>query len=150
MQMDDKIQTVDGIPVTSEKVGFEAEKLVNCGDCEKANPPNRLSCLYCGAALDLPAEVAAGIQFQPAEIEDWELGINIIGLGTFDPATVEAACRSVGLRDLLTGITTVDAPVPLARVRPEEADEITSRLVSAGLTVSLIDDRSMELDRPQV
>src|SRR5262249_16519978 len=30
---------------------FSAAEMINCAECERANPPNRTNCIYCAAAL---------------------------------------------------------------------------------------------------
>src|SRR5215467_1381946 len=37
----------------SEPQGFSAEQMIRCEECLRANPPTRVSCLYCVAPLPL-------------------------------------------------------------------------------------------------
>src|SRR5215467_4645719 len=37
----------------SEPQGFSAEQMIRCEECLRANPPTRISCLYCVAPLPL-------------------------------------------------------------------------------------------------
>ena len=151
MQTDDEIATVDGIPVMSETIGFTTDKMVACSNCGKQNPPNRLNCLYCGKALELPAETAFGLQFRPAEIEDWEPGVNIVVRERVDPAAVESLGSTVFLdENLLASVGETEVPFPLIRVRGDEADEILSRFASAGVAAVLVDDKDLRHQQPPV
>ena len=49
---------VNNMPVRSENIAFGAEEMITCGKCSRVNPPNRLKCLYCAAALEISAEQA--------------------------------------------------------------------------------------------
>ena len=142
-------QTIDGIPIRSEQIGFSVEELIVCGRCAKTNPPNRLNCLYCGEALELPSEIAAGVRFKPSEIEDWENGVNIAvidGLSGTDPQAITSAVMID--TDLATSLPTIEPPLPLFRVRPEEADEVEARLARLGLGVGRVDDKALNLAKP--
>lgn len=144
-------ENVGGIPVTAEQIGFSAEEMISCGKCAKTNPPNRLNCFYCGGVLDLPEEVAAGIRFRPAEIEDWEPGVNLIvtsGLKGRDPKSIASAISFD--EELTEHLSDLDPPVPLLRIKPSDADEAEARLVRLGLETSLVDDNALSLQTPAV
>jgi len=142
-------QSVDGIPVTAEQIGYAAQEMIACGKCAKANPPNRLNCLYCGDLLELPTEIAAGIRFKPSEIEDWEPGVNIVvveGLSDSDPQAIASAVLFD--TELVTSLSTIEPPLPLFRVRPEEAEEVEGRLSRLGLGIERVEDRALDLAKP--
>ena len=147
--MTNEPESVDGIPVTSEQIGYAAQEMIACGKCAKTNPPNRLNCLYCGALLELPSEIAAGIRFKPSEIEDWEPGVNIVvveGLNAADPQAIASAVLFD--TDLATTLPAVEPPLPLFRVRNEEAEEVEGRLLRLGLGIERVEDRSLDLAKP--
>jgi hypothetical protein len=149
MQTDDEIASIDGVPVMTEPIGFAAEEMVACSKCGKPNPPNRLNCLYCGTVLELPEAVAAGLQFRPAEIEDWEPGISIVSLDRIGPAELEAVGSTVCLdEELLSSLANADAPIPIIRVRSDEADEVMSRVSAAGAFSVFVDDRELQYQKP--
>ena len=146
--MADDPQTIDGIPIRSEQIGFSADELITCGKCAKASPPNRLNCFYCGEALELPSEIAAGIRFKPSEIEDWEPGVNIVvvdGLSGVDPQSIGSAVVIDADLGLLSNL---EPPFPLLRVRREEADEVVARLSRIGLVSTQVEDSSLALGKP--
>jgi hypothetical protein len=142
-------ENVGGIPVTAEQIGFLPEEMIACGKCAKANPPNRLNCFYCGEALELPAEAAASVRFRHAEIEDWEPGVNLIvtsGLNGLDPKTI-ASTISIE-EELLGDASDLKSPIPLFRVKAEEAGTAEARLVRLGLEVCRVDDTALTLSTP--
>ena len=148
MQTEDDISSVDGIPVMTEAIGFSADEMVACPNCAKQNPPNRLNCFYCGTALGLPDDVAAGIQFRPAEIEDWEPGVNVVSVSGIGHGAVESIGATLALEDeLLSSLASVEPPVPLVRVRAEDAEEVTARLSSSGFQSVQVRDESLHLDQ---
>ncbi len=147
--MADDPNTIDGIPIRSEQIGFSADEMIFCGKCSKPNPPNRLNCFYCGEGLKLPSEIAAGLQFRPSEIEDWEPGINIVvtdGLKDADPKAI-ASTVSVDA-DIVESLSSMEPPLPLFRVKLEEADEVEARSRQLGLTVVRVEDRALGLTKP--
>ncbi len=144
-------QNVDNIPLYSEPIGYAAEEMIACGKCSKDNPPNRLNCFYCGVALELPDEVAAGIVFRPAEIEDWEPGVNLIVTAVprdFDPKTISSAI-SLGA-EMVDSLADLEPPIPLFRIKAEDADEAEARLTRLGLEVGSIEDLALSLSTPPV
>ncbi len=139
--MADDQKTIDGIPIRSEQLGFAAAEMVACGKCAKSNPPNRLSCFYCGEALELPTGIAEGLQFKPSEIEDWEHGITLAIVDGVDRVDPEALSGSLPIDvDLARSLLTLDPPVPLFRVKNEEADKVDARLSRLGARIVRIDD----------
>lgn len=149
MQTDDEIAAVDGIPVMTEAIGFSAERMVACSKCGKQNPPNRLNCLYCGTLLELPDEIAAGLQFRPAEIEEWEPGVSIVLRESVGPDLAESLASTVFMdEDLLRSVAEAEAPVPLIRVRGDEAEKVVSRVTSAGVSAVSVDDKHLRYQQP--
>ncbi len=149
--MADDLQTIDGIPIRSEPIGFSADELITCGKCTRANPPNRLNCFYCGEALELPAEIAAGIGFKPSEIEDWEPGVNIVVTGGLDDIDLQSIASTVSMdSSLAASLRDLEPPYPLFRVRQEDAGEVATRLEGIGLSVESVADSSLTLGKPPI
>lgn len=149
--MADDLQTIDGIPIRSEQIGFSTDELIACGKCARTNSPNRLDCFYCGELLELPVEIAAGIPLKPSEIETWEPGVNIVvtgGLGAVDPQAIAAAVAIDP--DLIASISAIELPLPLFRLHKEDADEVAGRLSRLGLSVEQVEDRSLSLGKPPI
>jgi hypothetical protein len=47
----ENISFFDELPQPTEPLGFSHQQMVRCDDCLRANPPTRVTCLYCGYAL---------------------------------------------------------------------------------------------------
>jgi len=147
--MADDPQTIDGIPIRSEQIGFSPEELVACGKCAKANPPNRLNCFYCGEALELPSEIADGIRFKPSEIEDWEPGVNLIVTAVPRDLDPQAISSAISFGDEIVD-SLLEPPIPLFRVKSQEVDEVEARLTRLGLEVGRVEDLALLLSTPPV
>lgn len=139
---DRSVEYVDGIPVASEQIGFRQDELILCGKCAKPNPPNRLQCLYCGDALDLPAEISDGLLIKLEEIDPLQNGINIVlipkGKNTETAGIVKAVAIDEGLIEFALRH---DSPMPIARVGENDAAlRIQDRFSSLGIATKLVPD----------
>lgn len=128
---------------------FAPDQMVRCDECLRANPPTRVNCLYCGAALPHD-ETTAGLQ-KPAlrPLEKWEQGYNNIHLPAAANAsseTGEAALREASdllrLRPAdLTRILSAGMPLPLARAATQdEAALVQRRLRGLGIETCIVAD----------
>jgi len=132
----DDISEVDGIPLMTEQIAFDAGELVDCPACEKRNPPNRLKCLYCGAGLELPDAVAAGLPLQVEPLGSWEPGVDIVVVRMDSELSVEKLSSAISEdREFLSAALSCEPPFPLARVREADADALARRLADIGLDV---------------
>lgn len=138
------------LPVTAEKIGFQAEEMLNCETCGRSIPPNRARCLYCGAAVRLTVEQAANVRPSSRKLEPWETGWNVVigrAAGINEAATIGLA-RLLGIsEEELNAIASSPAPLPIARYETEvEARSIQQRLSELGaVTVS---DKELVLSGP--
>jgi hypothetical protein len=158
-------ETGDPIPAP-----FAPEQMVRCDECLRANPPTRVTCLYCAAALPT-SETTVGLQ-KPSlrPLEKWEQGYNNILLPS--PANAAAHLSDEGLSEAatllrlsladLTQILAATLPLPLARAATrDEAELIARRLESLGIQTSIFAEgtpdmsvpvkvRALELDETQL
>lgn len=147
---DKSVEYVDGIPVASEQIGFARDELIVCRKCIKPNPPNRLHCFYCGEALDLPAEAAAGLQIKPEEIDALQNGINIIFIPNGQNADAAEIVKAVAIDEgLIEFALRQDSPMPIARVgENDEALRIQARLSPLGVAAKLVADVELKGETP--
>jgi hypothetical protein len=133
---------------------FAPEEMVACEACVRANPPTRLHCLYCGAALPVTERSARLRRPTLKKLEEWEAGFSVI---LHPPAQVFAAEESVRelaslLRaepDVLRECLAERRPLPLARVGSrEEAELIVGRFASAGLGAETLSDEDLLVHEP--
>jgi hypothetical protein len=136
----------------AEREGFTAEQMVRCEECLRANPPTRVSCLYCAAVLPV-TEKTSQLQ-KPAlrQLESWETGFNTILVGRSkqdqSDETLAAAGALIKLTpDELQRVISAERPLPLARAASEdEAALIVRRLDELGLKTIVIPDEQLRFD----
>ena len=130
----------------SEPQGFSAEQMIRCEECLRANPPTRVSCLYCVAPLPLTEESA---RLQKAVLrppEKHQLGYNNILLPTDQTVPEEVIIETAALLKLtqenLQEILSHRLPLPVARTASrQEAELVFQRLSALGFrSLTLSDD----------
>lgn len=140
----------DGPLTTSEPQGFAPDQMVRCEECLRANPPTRLNCFYCAAALPVSEKTAGLLKPSLRPLGNWELGYNNIFLPqSSEPANEvlnEAAkllkLNPTELSRLLAGRTAI----PLARTETfEEASLVDNRLKTLGFQTAIVSDADLAL-----
>ena len=134
---------------------FAPDQMVRCEQCLRANPPTRVNCLYCSAAL--PVTDTSSQMQKPGlrRLEKWEHGINTIlidvGANLSERAIAEAAdLLKLKLEDLQR-IVSIRSPLPLARAATEdEATLIQRRLTALGLYTTAVADNELRLNDDQM
>jgi hypothetical protein len=134
----------------TEPEGFASDQMVRCDECLRANPPTRLSCLYCGASLPVTEKTAELAQPILKPVENWASGYNNIFLAQaleISPEVLNAAGGLLkvdpdNLRPLLAG----PMPMPLARTESlAEAELVGRRLKTLGVETVVISDEDLQL-----
>jgi hypothetical protein len=136
---------------SSETQPFSAEQMVRCENCLRANPPTRVSCLYCAVVLPV-TEKTAGLQ-KPTlrRLETWEPGYNIIaaeGLGDLSDEVLNEASSLLKLSpEELQRIASSRRALPLARAgSADEAALILRRLSQLNLNAVILPDQELRLE----
>ncbi|MET0624181.1 MAG: hypothetical protein ABW250_14455 [Pyrinomonadaceae bacterium] len=125
---------------------FAHEQMVACEECLRANPPTRLSCLYCGAKLPETAHGASLRRPALKKLEEWEHGFNVVTLARAPGAlTSEAAEEAASLLRLDCGglkeIVLAGRAMPVARAASaDEAWLVVERLRALGLNTEVFPD----------
>jgi hypothetical protein len=125
---------------------FAPEQMVACEECLRANPPTRMNCLYCGAALPRTKQSAALWRPKLKKLEEWEQGFNVVTLSRAAGAlTSDAAEEAASLLHLDVGglkeIVVQGRAMPLARsASADEAWLIVERLRELGLSTEVFPD----------
>ena len=134
----------------SEPLGFPAEQMIRCEECLRANPPTRVSCLYCVAPLPLTessARLRKPVLRQP---EKHQLGYNNIlvpveseiSTQIIDDAAALLKLSPENMRQLLSQ----EVPLPVARTASrEEAELVTLRLGELGFNCLTVGDEELGL-----
>lgn len=134
----------------SEPQGFTAEQMIRCEECLRANPPTRVSCLYCVAPLPM-TEAAARLRkpvLRPPEKH--QLGYNNILLPPDQVTTEEVISEAATLLKLsaenVRELMSQSVPMPVARTASrEEAELVSARLRDLGLDCLALGDEDLGL-----
>jgi hypothetical protein len=138
----------------SEPLGFPAEQMIRCEECLRANPPTRVSCLYCVAPLpvtEASVRLRKPVLRQP---EKHQLGYNNILLPGAQVSTeiVDEAATLLKLStENIQQLMSQSIPVPVARTGSrEEAELVTLRLRDLGLSCVIVSDEELGLSETPV
>jgi hypothetical protein len=136
------------LPVQAEEIGYKPGEMLACRKCSRANAPNRLKCMYCGAELEISAEQSAKINPKLRKLENWEQGFNLIYLPNdenFSAATVQQIAKLTGREtDFLQKIFETRKPLPILRCETaKEAEILHNRFNEEGLQTSVVSDESL-------
>ncbi len=137
-------------PGESSPRRFSAGELVACEGCARANPPTRMNCIYCGAALPVTAESEALRRPTLRKLEEWEHGFNIVllpgdGETQLSPDALAEAANFLRLEAArLSACVEARVALPVARAATlEEAGLITRRLGALGFPVEAVSDEDL-------
>ena len=132
----------------SEPLGFPAEQMIRCEECLRANPPTRVSCLYCVAPLPLTeasVRLRKPVLRQP---EKHQLGYNSIlvpvagEVANLDDAAALLKLPAENMQQLMSQ----SVPMPVARTASsEEAELVRLRLRELGLSCVTVSDEELGL-----
>lgn len=140
--------------IHSDARAFSQHEMVACETCQRANPPTRTSCLYCGAALPITDAAATLIKPTLRPLESWEQGFNAILLpGEYDSSELILKKVSDLLRldveDVKVALASGCA-LPLARCAShEEATLVRTRISDLGLSVLIVADGDLDSCPPR-
>ncbi len=135
----------------SEPQGFSAEQMIRCEECLRANPPTRVSCLYCVAPLPM-TEASARLRkpvLRPPEKH--QLGYNNILLPPDQAAPEDVIDEAAKLLKLsvenVRALMSTSVPMPVARTASrEEAELVSLRLGDLGLDCLTLSDEELGSD----
>ena len=134
----------------SEPQGFSAEQMIRCEECLRANPPTRITCLYCVAPLPL-TEASARLRKPVLRApEKHQLGYNNILLPPDQVVSEEVVTEAAELLKLspenLQQVLSHRIPLPVARTASrEEAELVCNRLQDLGLSCLNVSDPDLGL-----
>src|SRR5574338_506631 len=92
-QNQEKDEFLKELPVQTEEIGYQPDEMLACQKCSRANPPTRVKCMYCGAALEISAEQADKIKPSLRKLENWEKGFNMIYVPKAEKISEENAAQ---------------------------------------------------------
>lgn len=135
------------LPAPTENPAFKPEEMIVCQKCARANPPNRLQCLYCAAQLKYDD---GKNHFRPhlRRLEAWEKGFNVIYSPSemrFDKDAARGIAKTLNLEtEIFERIISGNKPLPLARAESEiEAQTVGDILREAGIASIVLSDETL-------
>ena len=129
----------------SEPQGFSAEQMIRCEECLRANPPTRVSCLYCVAPLPLTETSARLIKPVLRPPEKHQSGYNNILL-PHDQVVADSVIADAGAllklsAENLRSCLSQSLALPVTRTASRvEAELVTDRLRELGLDCLTVSD----------
>ncbi len=134
----------------SEPQGFPVDQMIRCEECLRANPPTRVSCLYCVAPLPL---TESSLRLRKPVLrppEKHQLGYNNIMLPQEQVVTENVITEAATLLKLtpetFQQILAQGIPLPAARTaNREEAELVYLRLKDLGLQSMTVSDDDLGL-----
>ena len=150
MPKDNENIPIPGPVESSEPQGFSPAQMVRCEECLRANPPTRVTCLYCLAPLpsiEDPKQLRKPVLRPP---EKHQLGYNNILLPQDQVVSAEVTREVAAFLKLtaedLKEIFSMDMPLPVARTSSrEEAELVSERLTHFGLHCLTLGDDDLDL-----
>lgn len=138
------------MPIQSENIAFRADEMIACTKCGKANPPNRVSCLYCATPIELPEKRKHQAKLNLRPLENWEKGFNIVFVPPVDRPDLASVSRYLSIDpEVLRQMLAATYPFPIARIESEiEANIAVQQLGNFGLNASVVGDEVLQADRP--
>lgn len=141
-------------PVQTENIAYSSEEMIACGKCLRANPPNRLKCLYCGGQLEFSDEQTAFLKPVLRKLEAWEKGFNLIYMPDDSNEIDERKIKEISRmtrheKEVLEKLFEAQKPLPLARAESEkEAAIVKQRFEESGIQTVLLSDEKLAVENP--
>lgn len=138
--------------IRSEDIAFDPGEMLNCDNCDKQNPPNRASCLYCSAALAAADGTAGALKLNLRPLENWENGFNIVSRPPVREPDIAAIARYLKLGpDIVADMTAARHPFPVVRLESEtEAATAAAYLETLGLAAAIVKDVDLKIVKPNI
>lgn len=142
-------ESLKEMPVQTENIAYDSSEMIACVKCERANPPNRLKCLYCGAQLEFSDEQSGYIKPVLRRLEAWEKGFNLIYMpevsAEIDSQTIKEISRMTRIEtDVLQKLFEARKALPLARAESEkEAEIVRQRFGELGIYTLILSDEKL-------
>src|SRR6476659_386911 len=124
--------------------------MIRCEECLRANPPTRVSCLYCVAPLPLTESAVRLRKPVLRQPEKHQLGYNNILFPVEGEVSTEIVAEAATLLKLspdnVQQLMSQAVPMPVARTASfEEAELVKLRLGDLGLMCVIVSDKELGL-----
>ena len=138
----------DGPIEPSEPQGFAPDQMIRCDECLRANPPTRVSCMYCSASLPI-TETSARLRkpvLRPPDKHQTAYHSILLptNIDTADERIADAADLLKLSVENLIRIVAEQVPLPVAcTASREEAEVVFDRLRDLGLQAVTLSDADL-------
>lgn len=141
------------LPIQSANPAFKPEELIACRKCERANPPTRLECFYCGAELEISEAQSRFLRPNLRKLENWEKGFNVINKGkpeNFDQSKLFEIAKILKCgEEFLQKLTAAKKTLPLVRVESQKEAKIVQNLLTKfDFQTLIISDEDLAVEKP--
>jgi len=140
---------LDGPVLPQEPQGFTPEQMIRCDECLRANPPTRVSCLYCATALPLTEQSLKLRKPTLRQPEKHEPGFNCIFVpdpeGYQESESLSEAASLLKLTaEKLKAVLQSGRRLPIARTASrDEAQLVQERLQELAITTLTLSDEDL-------
>ena len=139
----------------SEPQGFAPDQMIRCDECLRANPPTRVTCLYCSATLPVTEESARLRKPVLRPPEKHQTAYSNILLPSDRELSDEVITQAAELlklsADKLKRIVVEQVPLPVAcTAAREEAELVFNRLRDIGLQTIVFSDDELGVSEMSV
>ena len=153
MENEHSDEWLNDLPIQTENIAFKSDEMIRCVKCERANPPNRLKCLYCGAGLEISETQSRRLKPNLRKLEFWEKGFNLIFTPNSQISSEATRAEITKLlkmeREALNKIIEAGKALPLARAESEKEAEIAGNcLLELGVETRILSDEILAIEKP--
>ncbi len=144
----DEIQT-EAAP-ESRIESYDPSEMIVCAICARANPPNRLDCIYCGVKLEITEEQTLNLRPTLRKADQLKPALNLVYISKLrepDQVGLKEAGKMLRIDpDLLGSAVKIGCPIPLARSEQhDEMEIVVSRLGEIGFETAVFPDQLFEM-----
>ncbi len=137
----------------SKLESYTAEEMIECTNCRRKTPPNRLDCIYCGVKLELSEEQLKILKPILRNTESWKNAFNVVfhsKLSNWNDRNLPEISKMIRSNDrILKEVLDAGKPLPIARgEQQEELRIVGNRMEELGLKTWLILDREFSAETP--
>ena len=142
------------LQVQTENIAYDSAEMIECEKCRRANPPNRLKCLYCGSELRFSDAQSENLRPVLRKLEAWEKGFNLIYIpddsANIDAPKIKEIHRMTRIEtEALQKFFDAKKPLPLARAESEkEAEIVRQRFAEIGIETVRLSDEKLAVETP--
>lgn len=144
---------LNDLPVGAESVGFQADEMILCAKCQRAIPPTKPNCFYCGAELEISEAQRRFLRPNLRKLEAWEKGYNLIikpSAPLLDSSKIAEIGRTLKMEtETLRKIIEAGKPLPIVRAESEKEAAIAQNcLHHSDLESFIVSDENLHLEKP--